>query len=124
MKIRSIIIVLVGVIVIGGGIIYFLCRVMGSSCSYYYSVDDFAADRGEMQSYTLRIAGKVKKGSVECDPNKMNSTFVLAGSTSEIPVQYEGIVPENFGEDSEVVVEGSLDTTGTFKAEMLIVRSE
>jgi len=124
MKIRSIIIVLVGVIVIGGGIIYFMYRAMGSSHSYYYSVDDFAADRGKTQNYTLRIVGKVKAGSVERDLKKINLTFVLAGATSEIPVQYKGIIPESFAEDRDVVVEGSLDTTGLFQANLLISRYE
>jgi cytochrome c-type biogenesis protein CcmE len=124
MKIRSIIIVLVGVSVIGGGIIYFMYRVMGSSHSYYYSVDDFAADRGKTQNYTLRIGGKVKSGSVERDPNRMNLAFILAGVTSEMPVQYAGPVPDSFAGDRDVVIEGCLDTTGIFQANLLMSRCE
>ncbi len=124
MKTKSIVKVLVGVLVIGGGISYFMYQAMQSSWSYYYSVDDFSASKSEVKNYSLRIAGRVKPGSIAHDLQKMNLTFVLAGSKTEIRVQYKGSVPENFAEDKEVVVEGRLDTTGTFHADMLMTRCE
>jgi cytochrome c-type biogenesis protein CcmE len=124
MKSRSVVKFVVGAVVIGGGLVYFMVQAMQSSYSYYYSVDEFLTDKTDGQSHSLRLAGKVKPGSVSRDMEKMQLDFVLKGSGKEIPVNYGGTVPENFTEDIEVVVQGKLDTAGTFQAKTLMTRCE
>jgi len=124
MKTKTIVKALVGIIVIGGGVGYFMYHAMQSSWAYYYSVDEFSANSSEVKNHSLRIAGRVKQGSVARDLQKMDLTFTLAGSKSEVPVHYKGSVPDNFAEDREVVVQGRLDTTGVFQANQLMTRCE
>ncbi len=116
--------ILIGVTVIGGGLSYFTFQAMQSSWSYYYSVDEFSANISDMNNYSFRIAGRVKPGSVKRDLQKMNLTFALAGTKTEIPVLYEGTVPDNFAEDIEVVVEGRLDENKSFNAKTLMTKCE
>ena len=116
--------ILIGVTVIGGGLGYFTFQAMQSSWSYYYSVDEFSANISDMNNYSFRIAGRVKPGSVNRDLQKMNLTFTLAGTKTEIPVLYEGTVPDNFTDDIEVVVEGRLDENKSFKAKTLMTKCE
>jgi cytochrome c-type biogenesis protein CcmE len=87
-------------------------------------VDEFSANISDMNNYSFRIAGRVKPGSVNRDLQKMNLTFTLAGTKTEIPVLYEGTVPDNFTEDIEVVVEGRLDENKSFKAKTLMTKCE
>ena len=124
MKTKMIFKILIGVIVIGGGLGYFTFQAMQSSWSYYYSVDEFSASISDMNNYSFRIAGRVKPGSVNRDLQKMSLTFTLAGTKTEIPVLYEGTVPDNFTEDIEVVVEGRLDENKSFKAKTLMTKCE
>ena len=124
MKTKVLIKILVGIFVIGGGLGYFIFQVMRSSYSYYYSVDEFSASDSSMKDHSLRIAGRVKPGSVVRDLKAMNLSFVLAGAKTEVPVIYKGTVPDNFTEDIDVVVEGRLDVDGAFKADMLLTRCE
>lgn len=124
MKSKTVIKFVVGTIVIGGGLVYFMFQAMVGSQSYYYSVDDFMSDSKEVRSSSLRLAGKVKIGSVSRDLEKMKLDFTLTGEEKEIAVAYIGTVPENFTEDIEVVVRGKLDAAGTFKAETLMTRCE
>ena len=125
MKTKMIVKILVGVIVIGGGVGYFMYQAMQSSWSYYYSVDEFvAAGSTKVENHSFRLAGKVKPGSVKRDIQKMDLKFTLAGTKTEVPIHYAGTVPENFTEDIEVVVEGRLETTGTFEANSLVTRCE
>ena len=124
MKTKMILKILIGVIVIGGGLGYFTFQAMQSSWSYYYSVDEFSANISDMNNYSFRIAGRVKPGSVNRDLQKMNLTFTLAGTKTEIPVLYEGAVPDNFTDDIEVVVEGRLDENKSFKAKTLMTKCE
>lgn len=124
MKAKWIFKTLIGVLVIGGGLGYFVFQAMQSSWSYYYSVDEFFASDSSIKDQSLRLAGRVKQGSVTRDSETMTLNFTLAGAKAEIPVIYKGTVPDNFTEDIEVVVEGHLDIGGTFKADTLLTRCE
>ena len=115
---------LTGIIVIGGGVGYFMYQTMQSSWAYYYSVDDFSTTSPAVQEHSFRLAGRVKAGSVERDLENVTLRFTLAGAKSELPVQYEGVVPDNFVEDREVVVEGRLAAAGVFQADKLLTRCE
>ena len=124
MKTKTIVKIIVGVVLIGGSTAYFVYQAMQSSWAYYYSVDEFAAQKSAAQNHSLRIAGRVGKGSVKHDLQKMRLTFTLTGSKVTLPVRYEGVVPDNFTEDIEVVVEGRLITSGVFQANKLMTRCE
>jgi cytochrome c-type biogenesis protein CcmE len=97
---------------------------MQSSWSYYYSVDDFAAADKAMQEHSFRLAGRVQPGSVAHDLENLSLQFTLAGAQAQLPVRYTGVVPDNFVEDREVVVEGRLEPTGVFQADTLMTRCE
>jgi len=124
MKAKTIAKLVIAVVVIGGGIGYFMYQAMQSSWSYYYSVDEFAGGSDAVKNSSLRLAGKVKAQTVTRDMEKMNLSFVLEGTTHEIPVIYTGVVPDNFTEGIEVVVEGHLEPSGSFNAQMLMTRCE
>ena len=124
MKTKVIVKLLTGIIVIGGGIGYFMYQAMQSSWAYYYSVDDFAAAGEAAPEHSFRLAGRVKAGSVVRDLENTRLEFTLAGAQAELPVQYKGVVPDNFTEEREVVVEGRLAPTGVFRADTLMTRCE
>ena len=124
MKMKSVIKMVIGIVVIGGGIGYFMYHAMKTSWSYYYSVDDFSTGSQDVRNSSLRLAGKVKPGTVAKDMEKHELSFTLEGTSHELPVQYTGVVPDNFTEGIEVVVEGHLMPTGTFAAQMLMTRCE
>jgi cytochrome c-type biogenesis protein CcmE len=65
MKKKTVVKIIVGVVLIGGAMSYFIYQAMQSSYAYYYSVDDLAADKSAAQNHSLRIAGRVKKGTSE-----------------------------------------------------------
>lgn len=124
MKLKTLARVIIGIIVIGGGVGYFMYQAMQSSWSYYYSVDEFSTGSQAVKNSSLRLAGKVKEGSVSKDIEQMLLSFVIQGTEAELPVNYTGVVPDNFAEDIEVVVEGQLDTDGNFNAQTLMTRCE
>jgi cytochrome c-type biogenesis protein CcmE len=124
MKSKTIVKLLVGITVIGGGIGYFIYQAMQSSWAYYYSVDDFSTAEAATQEHSFRLAGRVKPGSVVRDLQNSTLRFTLSGAKAELPVQYKGVTPDNFVEDREVVVEGRLTAPGVFQADTLMTRCE
>ena len=124
MKTKVLVKILIGIIVIGGGIGYFMWQAIQSSSSYYYTVDQFMEGSGAVKDSSLRMAGKVKDGSVQRDIEQMLLTFTLTGEKTEIPVSYSKTVPDNFTDGIEVVVHGRLDPSGNFQADKLMTRCE
>lgn len=124
MKAKVLVKIAIGIVVIGGGIGYFMWQAIQSSSSYYYSVDEFMAGSETVRDSSLRMAGTVKGGSVQRDIEQMLLTFTLEGEKFELPVRYSKTVPDNFTEGIEVVVHGRLDPSGNFQAEKLMTRCE
>lgn len=124
MKTKTIAKTLIGIVLIGGGLTYFMFQAMQSSWAYYYSVDELVANTSTARNSSLRVAGRVKEGSVARDLEKTLLTFTLAGSTDEVPIQFGGSVPDNFAEGKQVVVEGRLDESGVFQANSLTTKCE
>jgi len=114
----------VGVVVIGGALSFFIFQAMQSSWAYYYSVDEYMGHQAQAQNVSLRLAGTVKAGTVDYNMEQMKLAFDLAGESAALPVVYNGVVPENFEEDREVVVEGRFDPAGKFQATLLMTRCE
>lgn len=123
---RKLIKIVVGVVVISSAAGYLLYSAAESSYVYYYSVDEFAAERdsGAGANRMVRLAGRVKAGSTARDAGKGELEFVLAGEDKSLAVKYNGIVPRNFEDDKEVIVEGRIGAGGVFEARLIITRCE
>ncbi len=124
MRTKTITKAVIGIVVIGGISGYLMVQAMQSSWAYYYSVDDFSTTGSATQGQSLRLAGRVQAGSIERDLEHVTLRFTLAGAQARLPVRYQGVTPDNFAEDREVVVEGRLGTDGVFQADTLMTRCE
>jgi cytochrome c-type biogenesis protein CcmE len=75
---------------------------------------DVLANAEPGRSYEL--TGKVKKGTVERDGDRLRFAIRDREGSASVPVVYEGVVPDPFREGREVIVSGEL-RNGTFVAE-------
>ena len=75
---------------------------------------DVLASAEPGRSYEL--TGKVKKGTVEGDGDRLRFAIRDRDGSASVPVVYEGVVPDPFREGREVIVSGEL-RNGTFVAE-------
>jgi cytochrome c-type biogenesis protein CcmE len=71
----------------------------------------------------LRIGGLVKPGSVVRGDN-LQVRFAITDGNTDIPVHYQGIVPDLFREGQGVVAEGKLETGGTFAADSVLAKHD
>ena len=65
---------------------------------------------------SYELTGKVKRGSVERDGDRLRFAIRDRDGTASVPVVYSGVVPDPFREGREVIVSGELQR-GTFVAE-------
>ena len=71
----------------------------------------------------LRIGGLVKPGSVARGDN-LQVRFAITDGKTDIPVHYQGIVPDLFREGQGVVAEGKLESGGTFAADTVLAKHD
>ena len=116
---------------IGGIIILLAIGSLGfmafkGAATYYYTVTEAIAPGNSLSGQNIRVAGQVAPGSVvqEASNNK-NISFVLLDTINtgdHLSVTYNGNLPDAFKEGNDAVVEGSLSSSGVFKAQQIIVK--
>ena len=71
----------------------------------------------------VRLGGLVKTGSLEHGGN-LRIRFEVTDGKHEIPVAYQGLVPDLFREGQGVVAEGALDGSGVFRADTILAKHD
>ncbi|MFH1646996.1 MAG: cytochrome c maturation protein CcmE [Chloroflexota bacterium] len=113
---------LIGGIIVILALSYLAYTGFESSAAYYYTVSEAAAPGNSVYGENLRINGKVAAGSIESDISTLTFKFFITEGGASLPVVYQGVVPDNFKDDSEVVVEGYLDQSGVFQADTILAK--
>jgi cytochrome c-type biogenesis protein CcmE len=99
--------------------------VLGSlrdSIVFFNSPTDVAANK-TAPGKRVRLGGMVKMGSLEHGDN-LQIRFDVTDGNTDIPVSFEGIVPDLFREGQGVVAEGMLRRDGTFKASNVLAKHD
>jgi cytochrome c-type biogenesis protein CcmE len=71
----------------------------------------------------IRLGGLVETGSL-VQAGGLRIRFEVTDGKNEIPVTYEGVVPDLFREGQGVVAEGELDSSGTFVADTILAKHD
>ncbi len=110
---------------IGGIVIFLAIGYLGfmsfqSAATFYYTLTEFAQIRESAYGENVRVKGDIGVGSVETEQAGRILRFNLVEGTESMPVYYQGVVPDTFNEDFEIVIEGELGADGVFKAHTLM----
>lgn len=80
---------------------------------------------GEVQTDTyFRIGGMVKEGSVVRSEDSLEVQFITTDFVSDVPIEYEGILPDLFREGQGIVAEGKVDIAGVFQASKVLAKHD
>jgi cytochrome c-type biogenesis protein CcmE len=71
----------------------------------------------------IRVGGLVKDGSVQRGEN-MRIRFEVTDGKSDVPVKFQGIVPDLFREGQGVVAEGKLEPGGILDADTVLAKHD
>lgn len=74
--------------------------------------------------YHFRLGGVVKPGSVKHGKDNLIINFIVTDYKSEIPVQFNGVLPDLFREGKGVIAEGYINTKGTFIATQVLAKHD
>ena len=80
------------------------------------------ASDASMYDVGIRVGGTVVAGSIQRDVATMTLEFEVTDGEATFPVTYQGLVPDTFMDDGEVVVEGRLSPEGTIHATTVLAK--
>ncbi|MEE8350533.1 MAG: cytochrome c maturation protein CcmE [Acidobacteriota bacterium] len=108
-----------------GAITYLLFSGISDSMVYYYTVSEALELAEERSGNGIRVSGYVSSGTIERDESASSVGFLVYEKDGDqtLPVVYQGIIPDTFGDDAEVVVEGTYRSEeGVFHANVLLAK--
>ena len=72
----------------------------------------------------IRVGGMVVDGSVQRSDDSLAVAFTLTDYEATVPVVYEGILPDLFGEGQGAVASGVLDEQGVLRASEVLAKHD
>jgi len=91
---------------------------LGESLQYYKYVDEVMAEPAAWHGKNLQVHGTVVPDSIGRKDNSLEWRFDIQRNGKVLRAYYNGIVPDTFKADSEVVLTGTLDDKGFHATEM------
>ena len=127
----------IGSALIVGAIAYLIVTAIRSTSEYYLTVNEVAARQAELGGQSLRIAGRVKVGTITWDPASLTLQFAIVpipgpasdGGVAPVvatdPVSFKVTSvgepkPDMFAENRDVIVEGKLLPAGEIAATQVL----
>ncbi|MGH7821278.1 MAG: cytochrome c maturation protein CcmE [Candidatus Binatia bacterium] len=115
----------VGGLVIVAAVGYLMYTGIRETSAYYFTIDEFLAREDTLDETGVRVAGRVRPGSIEYDPRTLHLSFEMgrfeegAAAGALLPVAFTGVKPDMFAEGRDVIVEGRY-SDGTLRADKVL----
>jgi len=118
---------LVGLLVMGGGILALVLGSADKAAIYSVPTDELLAQRDEYASRTVRVEGRLVKGSLLYRAEPCEYRFFIEKNGARLAVRYPHcVVPDTFRDvpdmDVDVTAEGKLMSEGHFEATQIMAK--
>ncbi|RMG37214.1 MAG: cytochrome c maturation protein CcmE [Gammaproteobacteria bacterium] len=114
--------VIAGLIILGVATALVLNALQGN-LNYFFSPTEVAEHKAP-EDHVFRLGGMVEKGSVQRKEGELAVRFVVTDYHKQVPVVYEGILPDLFAEGQGVIAQGKLAPDGTFVADEVLAKHD
>jgi len=109
----------IGVLALAVGLVL---NALNGSIVFFNSPTDIA-EKHVGAGTRVRVGGLVKDGSVQRGDN-LRIRFEVTDGKNDVPVTFQGIVPDLFREGQGVVAEGKLEPGGTLDADTVLAKHD
>jgi cytochrome c-type biogenesis protein CcmE len=113
--------VVLGVLSAVGVAVALVLNAFNSNLVFFYTPTQVAAKEAPV-ARTFRVGGLVQPGSVTREG--VTVRFVVTDSVQNVPVRYEGVLPDLFKEGKGVVAQGQLGSDGLFTAREVLAKHD
>jgi cytochrome c-type biogenesis protein CcmE len=89
----------------------------------FFSTPSMVTEKHISPGRRFRLGGLVEKGSLVRGDN-LAVRFTVADGSATLPVSFTGILPDLFREGQGIVAEGALDSSGVFRADVVLAKHD
>lgn len=100
-----------------------VANALSSSIAFFYTPTQVAANEAP-RNKAFRIGGMVKEGSIRRVGDGLTVQFIVTDTAKEVPVAYQGILPDLFKEGKGAVVQGRIEDDGRFVATEVLAKHD
>ena len=118
---RLVLAVVAAVAVGGAGLL--AAAALRDEAAYFRTPVEVQAGKASVGT-AMRLGGMVQKGSIERLPDGVSIRFVATDGKASLPVEFTGIVPDLFKEESGMVADGEMRSDGVFAAERILAKHD
>lgn len=90
---------------------------------FYIEISEIAQGNAP-QDRNFRVGGLVVEGSVKRELGQLAVEFTLTDLANQLPVYYNGILPDLFREGQGIIAHGRLDQSGRFIADEVLAKHD
>jgi len=90
---------------------------------FYIEISDVAAGNAP-QDRNFRVGGLVVDGSVKREPGELAVEFTLTDLEQQLPVYFDGILPDLFREGQGIIAHGRMGDNGRFIADEVLAKHD
>jgi cytochrome c-type biogenesis protein CcmE len=121
-KQQRLVLVIVALLLLGGasGLVLFA---LSDSVAFFVTPSDVAAGKVDRDK-RFRLGGLVVDGSVVRPGNDGSVLFRVTDQVNQVPVRYQGILPDLFREGQGIVAQGTLGADGVFTASEVLAKHD
>ncbi len=91
--------------------------------AYFRTPVEVKAGKAEVGE-AMRLGGMVAAGSIARQPDGVTIRFVATDGKASVPVEFTGIVPDLFAENSGMVADGRMRADGVFVADRILAKHD
>jgi len=99
-------------------VIGFAVKAIDGMVTYYVTADEFVNNRADFEGKRMKVAGK----ATQLVQNGDIYNFTVTYNEKSFPVRYQGLAPDTFKNDVDVVVEGRAQSQETFEASVVMAK--
>ena len=114
--------IMVGGVVILLAVAYLVVAALPSGTAYYITVSELAEMGARAQTEQTRVSGTVAPGTIVRSAESQEVRFQVEDASGRLTVVYNGLVPDIFGDEAQVVVEGTQGADGVYHAHTLLAK--
>lgn len=121
-KHQRLVLIVIAAIAVGAAVLLAMCG-LRDRAAYFFTPTDIAAGKATVGE-PARLGGMVSAGSIHRLPDGVTIRFRVGDGAAQVPVQYRGILPDLFQENSGAVAEGRMASDGTFVADNILAKHD
>lgn len=116
-------IIVVCVVLFSSAAVGLMAYALRGNINLFFPPAEVAAGKAPL-GQPIRVGGMVVEGSVQRSPDSLAVRFEVTDYQATVPVVYEGILPDLFGEGQGAVAAGVLDKSGVLRASEVLAKHD